>query len=149
MRDLRVDQILTDVLAQAADRTSVAAQAFLPGALCAACAAALPVTGVGLALMDHRGPAGLVAATDGVAILMEELQFSLGEGPRVDCSRLGRPVLQPELRTTGPYRWPASGELLSTLGSKPSSRSHCRSAVSASECSTSIVSRPACSARTR
>lgn len=108
MPDL-LEQILAGIHAQAADRSSVSGRVTLPGALCAACAATLPVSGVGLALMDRQGPAGLVAATDAVVTLMEELQFSFGEGPCVEASRLGRPVLQPQLRATGPERWPGFG----------------------------------------
>lgn len=48
-------------------------QPFLPDLLCAACAAALPITGVGLGLMSDHGPEGLVAVTDGSARVMEEL----------------------------------------------------------------------------
>src|SRR5680860_1279681 len=71
-----------------------------------ACARALPVTGVGLALMSDHGPVGTVAITDGVAGTMEDLQFTLGEGPCVECSTTGRPILQPDLARTGPGRWP-------------------------------------------
>lgn len=78
----------------------------LPESLCIACAAALPVTGAGLALMSERGHEGLVAATDGPATAMEMLQFSLGEGPCVDASTTGQPVLQSDLARTGPQRWP-------------------------------------------
>ena len=82
-----------------------------PEALCQrlvqACADALPVTGVGMVLMTDSGPAGVMAATDGPAATMEELQFTLGEGPCVESSRTGRPVLQPDLAVTGPPRWPA------------------------------------------
>jgi GAF domain-containing protein len=75
--------------------------------LVSACTQALPVTGVGLVLMTNEGPAGTVAVTDGPAATMEELQFTLGEGPCVESSRTGRPVLQPDLDRTGPGRWPA------------------------------------------
>jgi GAF domain len=78
-----------------------------PEALIALCARSLPVTGAGMALMTADGPAGTVAVTDGSADELEELQFSLGEGPCVDASRTGRPVLQPDLARTGPARWPA------------------------------------------
>jgi GAF domain-containing protein len=71
-----------------------------------ACAEELPVTGVGMVLMTNSGPAGVVAVSDGPAATMEELQFTLGEGPCVDSSRTGRPVLQPNLAVTGPPRWP-------------------------------------------
>ncbi|MGF1655109.1 MAG: GAF domain-containing protein [Actinomycetales bacterium] len=74
--------------------------------LVAACAAAVPVTGVGLILMTDDGPAGVVAASDDAAATMEQLQFSLGEGPCVDSSVTGRPALHPELARTGPHRWP-------------------------------------------
>lgn len=79
----------------------------LPGRLAAACVRSLPVTGVGMALMTEEGPAGIVAATDGAAIELEQLQFTLGEGPCVDASETGRPVLQPDLARTAPLRWPA------------------------------------------
>lgn len=81
----------------------------LPQMLSEACAAALPVTGVGIALMSVRGPEGLVAATNETARILEDLQFSLGEGPCVDASNFGRPVLAPLMRHTGPARWPGLG----------------------------------------
>lgn len=94
-----VQQILQDLdAAGAAGRT-------LPQMLSEACAAALPVTGTGMTLMSSRGPEGLVAATDETARILEELQFNLGEGPCVDASTWGRPVLQPQFRHTGPARW--------------------------------------------
>ena len=40
---------------------------------------------------------------------LEDLQFSLGEGPCVDASELGRPVLQPELSKTAATLWPGFG----------------------------------------
>ncbi len=121
----RADEILTGVLAgdrryptgRVSRRTEGARSYGTPGrteatlaeALCAACAAGLPVTGVGLALMNGDGPQGLVAASDGPATTLEQLQFSLGEGPCMDASRWGHPVLQPQLRATGPGRWPGFG----------------------------------------
>jgi hypothetical protein len=97
---VRVTQILSGIA------EGSGAVADLPQRLVAACARALPVTGVGLALMTDKGPAGTVAATDGPAETMEELQFTLGEGPCVDSSRTGRPVLQYDLARSGPARWP-------------------------------------------
>ena len=90
--------------------SQVAAAHTAPEALCQrlveACAEALPVTGVGMVLMTDSGPSGVAAATDGPAATMEELQFTLGEGPCVESSRTGRPVLLPDLAVTGPPRWP-------------------------------------------
>jgi hypothetical protein len=97
----RVAEILSGVWAGSPDGSALAL------ALVHQCAGALPVKGVGLALMTERGPAGTVAATDGAALTLEDLQFTLGEGPCIDASQSGRPVLQPDLAVTGPGRWPA------------------------------------------
>jgi hypothetical protein len=97
---LRVAQILSRIADRSVDGIGLTER------LVTACAEALPVTGVGLVLMTEAGPAGTVAATDGPAAIMEDLQFTLGEGPCVDSSRTGRPVLQPDLSQSGPGRWP-------------------------------------------
>lgn len=84
--------------------------ATLPDRLCVECLSALPVSGVGVALMTADGPSGVVlAATDERARQLEELQFSLGEGPCVEASHRARPVLEPDLLAAGPARWPAFG----------------------------------------
>lgn len=60
--------------------------------------------------MTDDGPSGVVlAATDGRARQLEELQFALGEGPCVEASSSGRPVLQPDLATAGSAQWPRFG----------------------------------------
>jgi hypothetical protein len=85
-------------------------QVSLPSRLCAACLSALPVSGVGAALMTADGPSGVVlAATDERARQLEELQFALGEGPCVEASDGGRPVLEPDLTVAGSPRWPRFG----------------------------------------
>jgi hypothetical protein len=76
-----------------------------PASLVRLCARTLPVSGVGLALMTDDGPAGTVAASDDGALQLEELQFTLGQGPCVDASHTGRPVLTPELASAH-RRWP-------------------------------------------
>jgi hypothetical protein len=78
----------------------------LSARLCRAALGALPVTGVGLALMTAQGHGGLVAATDGPATTMEQLQFTLREGPCIDAARSGRPVLEPDLSATPAGTWP-------------------------------------------
>jgi hypothetical protein len=100
LASVRVAEILADVWAASPDGSALSA-GLVHGA-----ARSLPVSGVGLALMTERGPAGTVAATDVPALRLEDLQFTLGEGPCVDASRSGRPVLQPDLAATAPRRWP-------------------------------------------
>lgn len=103
MDNARVAEILRHVVADRNADTS------LPQRLCAACRSALPVSGVGLALMTADGPSGVVlAATDDRARQLEELQFSLGEGPCVEASHEGHPVLRPDL-LADVSRWPGFG----------------------------------------
>lgn len=70
------------------------------------CRAATQMSGVGLAVTGPDGLAAVFAATGGHAQRMEDLQFALGEGPCMDASRSGRPVLISDLTTQG-SRWPA------------------------------------------
>ena len=100
MASRRVAEILRAAWAESPDGSG------LPASLTAACVRSLPVSGVGMALMTDEGPAGIIAATDGAAMELEELQFTLGEGPCVDASQTGRPVLQPDFARTAPQRWP-------------------------------------------
>lgn len=84
--------------------------------LCQSCTDTLPITGVGMALMNDSGHQGVIAATDGAARVMEDLQFALGEGPCIDASRARRPVLQPDLAKSAVARWPAFGPEALTAG---------------------------------
>lgn len=106
----RVERILAGVVGAGADEGT------LPQRLCAACALALPVSGVGLALMTDVGHGGTITATDGTATLMEELQLSLGEGPCVDASRERRAVMLPELAVSGVGRYPVFGPAVLAAG---------------------------------
>ena len=95
-----------EIVADAKDATG---HGSLPERLCASCAASLSVTGVGLAFMNDAGPVSSIAATDGTARRMEDLQLVLGEGPSIEASRSRRPVLQPNLSATASARWPNFG----------------------------------------
>ena len=88
----------------------------LPDSLVRLCARTLPVSGVGLALMTDDGPAGTVAASDRGALQLEELQFTLGQGPCVDASRTGRAVLAADLASTSPRSWPQFAAGADTAG---------------------------------
>jgi GAF domain-containing protein/ANTAR domain-containing protein len=111
MRDPRVAEILSVLTEDGGGEVS------LPSQLCAACLSALPVSGVGAALMTVDGPSGVVlAATGERARQLEELQFALGEGPCVEASGGGRPVLEPDLVTAGSPRWPRFGAAVLEAG---------------------------------
>jgi len=62
-------------------------------------------TGAGVLLMSDDVPLGSVCAANDVSALIEDLQYTLGEGPCVDAHRLGRPVLEPDLADPAEPRW--------------------------------------------
>lgn len=68
------------------------------------------VTGAGIMLMSDDVPLGSVCAADDVSALIEDLQYTLGEGPCIDAHRLGRPVLEPDLADPAEPRWLAFTE---------------------------------------
>jgi hypothetical protein len=75
--------------------------------LCDVCAEATGTTGAGIMLMSGDTPSGSICTTDEVSALIEELQYSLGEGPCVDAYHLDRPVFEPDLVQPRVFRWPA------------------------------------------
>jgi GAF domain-containing protein len=58
-------------------------------------------------LMSGDIPRGSLSSTDDVSQLIEELQFTLGEGPCVDAYQQGRVVAEPDLAEPVAPRWPA------------------------------------------
>lgn len=75
--------------------------------LCEVCAEVTGMTGAGIMLMSGDVPSGAVCTTDTVSRLIEELQFTLGEGPCVDAFHHDRPVLEPDLAQPAAPRWVA------------------------------------------
>jgi hypothetical protein len=55
------------------------------------------MSGVGIMLRSVDTLLGSVGMTDAVSALIEELQFTVGEGPCIDAFNLGRPILEPDL----------------------------------------------------
>ncbi|MEV8378791.1 GAF and ANTAR domain-containing protein [Kribbella sp. NPDC056861] len=105
MASLRVRQILLEVLAMdqpdppGLDGDTVWAR------LCASATRSVPVSGAGVALMTQAGHGRTLAATDGPAAAMENLQQTLGEGPCLTAFHDRRPVLEHDLAEAG-ARWP-------------------------------------------
>ncbi|MFC4784340.1 GAF and ANTAR domain-containing protein [Nocardioides sp. MAHUQ-72] len=74
--------------------------------MCRAAARELGAAGVGVSVMTPQGDPA-VLATSGVEVdTLEQLQFTLGEGPCLDSLTLGRPVLTPDLVDAARTRWP-------------------------------------------
>ena len=73
--------------------------------LCGVCRSVTGMSGAGIMLMSGDLPLGSVGTTGEVSALIEDLQYTLGEGPCVDAYHLGRPVLEPDLADPAVPRW--------------------------------------------
>ncbi len=75
--------------------------------VCRACVLGLDVDGAAISLLTASISRETLCATDATAELLEDLQFSLGEGACMEAARTGRPVLVPDLHhSTQTSRWP-------------------------------------------
>ncbi len=74
--------------------------------LCRVASRTLPAAGVGISVMSRGGEPATVAASDAESATVEDLQFTLGEGPCIDAYSTGRPVLVPDLGVAARVRWP-------------------------------------------
>lgn len=79
--------------------------ALWPVRLCDVCAEVTVMSGAGIMMMSGGLPLGSVGTTDEMSVLIEELQYTLGEGPCVDAYELQRPVLEPDLAAPSTARW--------------------------------------------
>lgn len=86
--------------------------------LCEVCAEVTGTTGAGIMLMSGDTPVGSACTTDDVSALIEELQYTLGEGPCVDAYHQGEPVLEPDLLNPASPRWLAFTEPAVAAGAR-------------------------------
>jgi len=86
---------------------------------CVACSRALEALGTGLTMLRSGGLREPVYATGPKSQDLEELQFTLGEGPGVDALEAGGPVLTADL-AGGPAerRWPAFAPAAAQCGAE-------------------------------
>jgi hypothetical protein len=75
--------------------------------LCQVATEVTAMSGAGIMLSTEERPQGSVGATNSVSGLIEDLQWTLGEGPCVDAHRQGIVVLEPDLADPEIPRWPA------------------------------------------
>lgn len=75
--------------------------------ICRACVEGLDVDGAAISLLTATVSRETLWATDPVAELLEDLQFTLNEGACMDAAATGVPVLVPDLHhATETVRWP-------------------------------------------
>ena len=77
------------------------------GQLCEVCPGIVGVSGAGVMLMSGDVPRGSLCTTDEVSHLIEELQYTLGEGPCLDAHQQGKVVTEPDLADPATHRWPS------------------------------------------
>jgi hypothetical protein len=65
------------------------------------------MSGAGIMLMSGEIPRGSVCTSDSVSDRIEQLQYTLGEGPCLDAYHRDQPVLEPDLVAPASIRWPA------------------------------------------
>ncbi len=75
--------------------------------LCQTATAVLGVDGIGVMLMSGDVAYGSLCTTNDVSELIEELQYSLGEGPCVDAYNSGRVIAEADLADPATVRWAA------------------------------------------
>lgn len=74
--------------------------------ICGATATALSASGVGVSVVTGDGEWGFAIASSPTSQLLEELQFTLGEGPCMDAMATRRPVLVADVTGGVAERWP-------------------------------------------
>jgi hypothetical protein len=73
--------------------------------VCRVAADVIGVSGAGVMLMSGSVPQGSLCSSNSVSSLIEELQYTLGEGPSIDANTQARNVLEPNLALPAVPRW--------------------------------------------
>ncbi len=94
----RLHRILAELSAGGGDTWSSAR-------LCRVCPGIVGVNGAGVMLMSGDIPRGSLCASNEVSHLIEDLQYTLGEGPCVDAYQQDRVVAEPDLADPVTRRW--------------------------------------------
>jgi hypothetical protein len=96
-----VARALLEIASDVGDERALAEQ------VCRAYVMGLDVDGAAISLMTASTSSQTLCATDATAELLEDLQFSLGEGACVEAAVTGRPVLVADMHhSTEGSRWP-------------------------------------------
>lgn len=105
---LRRPEVAAERLARILARLAAAeAGAPVPGAMCQVAAEVVGVSGAGVMVLSGGVPQASLCTTGSVSALIEELQYTLGEGPCIDAHRTGKAVSEPDLDAPTTPRWPA------------------------------------------
>jgi ANTAR domain len=89
-----------------------------PGPLCQVAADLVAVTGAGVMILADGVPQASLCSAGGVSELIEELQYTLGEGPCIDAYRSGAAIGEPDLVAPVLSRWPAFTPKVIDMGAR-------------------------------
>lgn len=78
-----------------------------PGPLCRVADELVGITGAGVMVLTDGVPQASLCTTGSVSDLIEQLQYTLGEGPCIDAYQTGRVIAEPDLGAPATPRWPA------------------------------------------
>jgi hypothetical protein len=95
----RLQRILAELAVGGGERSSAR--------LCEVGAHVTGMSGAGIMLMSDDLPHGSLCSSDDVSALIEDLQYTLGEGPCLDAFHEGRVVSEPDLADPVTRRWVA------------------------------------------
>ena len=84
--------------------------------VCAVAVETLSAVGAGVSVLVQHGQYSLLTGADAASERLEEMQFVLGEGPCVDATATGRPVLVSDLEDESPSRWPLYAPAMNEAG---------------------------------
>jgi GAF domain-containing protein/ANTAR domain-containing protein len=112
-RLVRVARLVADEPARRGDRGGVAGTL---RRLCSAAERALSASGAGVSVLAGDGMRGVAAVSEAAYEPIEELQFTLGEGPCLDAFATRQPVLVPDLLDGALGRWPGYASALHDRG---------------------------------
>lgn len=80
-----------------------------------ACVDVLPVDGASISVMSGPRERETLYASDEIATKIEDVQFSLGEGPCFEAFATRRPVLVPDLSQASILEWPVFAASITAL----------------------------------
>ena len=104
--DLVVEQLRALLAQEAADAEDLPSTGGWLQRMCRVATRDLPASGVGVSLLSDGGELMTTAASSAATALVEELQFSLGEGPCLLAHATRAPVLVPDLSELARTSWP-------------------------------------------
>jgi hypothetical protein len=84
--------------------------------LCRVCEDQVAVDGAGIMLVDNEGDLSAFGVSNDLVRRLEDLQFTLGEGPGIEAHATARLVWEPELDGAATMRWSAYGPAAGTEG---------------------------------